>query len=344
MKSFLIPSILLATFISGTPCLATRINLATITFLSDGQALIETTDDSSHANAVCAFGNIRLNKAARTLLTGTTAASAASAALQPLDSMEIKRQLSGESYRDIYRSLGKTNARRMTCLWVGSLSTQMVVPPAIGLSFLSYSAIRNHLEQMHGHLSTLDVIAAGSLTGAIATSAVYPFDLIRTRVVKKNEGGIVENARHVFKQYGFPGFYRGIQYAYAAQVPSAAINFGAQHFVKQFLDKQSGNTELANSAIAGLVSGTAAKVVTIPLDGMRRRMQAGEARAIVFSGTSILEFEFLKNAYRGSFPSIVRSALFGAVLFGTFQFLRDDPEKDPWIDFENTPDSFSCSE
>ncbi|KAF9431041.1 mitochondrial thiamine pyrophosphate transporter [Podila epigama] len=80
---------------------------------------------------------------------------------------------------------------------------------------------------------------SGANAGLVATACTYPFDLLRTRFAIQRDvkvyTSIVQASRHIFKQDGITGFYRGMSPALIQVVPYMGLMFGSYDTLKRVM-------------------------------------------------------------------------------------------------------------
>lgn len=141
--------------------------------------------------------------------------------------------------KDIYRNEGGFKA-----LWRGLIPTTLGVAPYVGINFAAYEWLRDMLADDTRKLSTVSTLVAGALSGAIAQTFTYPFDVLRRRFQVESMGqgrlGYHYNSvwgaiTHIVKNEGFKGLYKGLGPNLLKVVPSMASSFLTFEWVKRLL-------------------------------------------------------------------------------------------------------------
>ncbi|KAI5286963.1 hypothetical protein KEM54_006347 [Ascosphaera aggregata] len=128
-------------------------------------------------------------------------------------------------------------------LYRGIIPTIAGVAPYVGLNFMVYEAIRKRLtsegEQSPGPYRKL---LAGAMSGAVAQTFTYPFDVLRRRFQINTMSGlgyqyhsIWHAVRVIAAQEGIKGLYKGIWPNLVKVAPSMASNWLAYEMVRDFL-------------------------------------------------------------------------------------------------------------
>ncbi|TRM69230.1 mitochondrial carrier domain-containing protein [Schizophyllum amplum] len=116
--------------------------------------------------------------------------------------------------------------------------------PYAGTSFLAWDFLRAHMLPPQGKASgTTPVadLAIGAVSGAIAQTVSYPFEVVRRRM---QVGGITqpdrwlgwnETAQTIWRARGWQGFYVGLSIGYLKVVPMTAVSFAVWQAGKRLL-------------------------------------------------------------------------------------------------------------
>jgi solute carrier family 25 thiamine pyrophosphate transporter 19 len=227
---------------------------------------------------------------------------------------------------------------------------------------------------------------AGSAAGVAATLTTYPFDVCRTAFAAR---GVVANpttnpptaaaqhslldpvlprtsspslaprslwdfSRHLWRTQGISGFYAGAGPAVLQIIPYMGLNF---YLYDCLTTRGSTTASVANgkttgvfhAGTAGAVSGAVSKLVTYPLDTIKRRLMAQAffgtsvtsqvrpttsglpKRSSYFSSNNrvwatvreIHQQGGWRSFYRGVFPSVLKTTLSTALSFSLFRFSKD---------------------
>lgn len=126
----------------------------------------------------------------------------------------------------------------------------------------------------------------GSVAGACGATAVYPIDLVKTRMQNQRTGSYVgevmyKNSWDCFKKVvkfeGVLGLYRGLLPQIIGVAPEKAIKLTMNDLVRDKLSGKDGRISLPCEIIAGGCAGGSQVVFTNPLEIVKIRLQvAGE--------------------------------------------------------------------
>ena len=138
-----------------------------------------------------------------------------------------------------------------------------------------------------GIWKALVLFLAGASAGVVATSATYPFDIMRTQfAIQGNERvhtSIAGFMSSTFQKQGIKGFYAGLPIGIAGVAPYMGLNFALYETVKTcsspFYDRfklhepvNAGLKTLVDGITGGLAGGVS-KLLVYPLDTVKKRMQ-----------------------------------------------------------------------
>ncbi|CAN1304011.1 Mitochondrial substrate carrier family protein B [Linum perenne] len=170
-------------------------------------------------------------------LGGGLAGISAASATYPLDL--VRTRLAAQRDTIYYR--GIWDSFRTICkeegylgLYKGVGPTLLGVGPNLAIGFCVYESLKSFWESRRPNDSTTMVsLSCGSLSGVAASTATFPIDLVRRRMqlegaggkARVYTGGLLGTFRHIIKNEGLLGLYRGILPEYYKVVPGVAIVF-----------------------------------------------------------------------------------------------------------------------
>lgn len=171
--------------------------------------------------------------------------------------------------------------------------------------------------------------ALGALAGATGATAVYPIDLVKTRLQNQRSTSFVgelmyKNSIDCFKKVirheGVLGLYRGLAPQLVGVAPEKAIKLTMNDLMRDKLLQKDGTLPLWAEMVAGGTAGASQVVFTNPLEIVKIRLQVagevvGKARVSAFS--VIKELGFL-GLYKGSKACFLRDIPFSAIYFPAY--------------------------
>ncbi|XP_018561690.1 calcium-binding mitochondrial carrier protein Aralar1 isoform X3 [Anoplophora glabripennis] len=171
--------------------------------------------------------------------------------------------------------------------------------------------------------------ALGSIAGAVGATAVYPIDLVKTRMQNQRTGSFIgelmyRNSFDCFKKVirheGVLGLYRGLLPQLMGVAPEKAIKLTVNDLVRDKLMDKKGNIPLYGEILAGACAGGSQVVFTNPLEIVKIRLQvAGEIAggAKVRAWTVVKELG-LFGLYKGAKACLLRDVPFSAIYFPAY--------------------------
>lgn len=173
----------------------------------------------------------------------------------------------------------------------------------------------------------------GSIAGAVGASAVYPIDLVKTRMQNQRTGSFIgevayRNSWDCFKKVvrheGIFGLYRGLVPQLIGVAPEKAIKLTVNDLVRDKLMDKKGNITLSGEIIAGACAGASQVVFTNPLEIVKIRLQVageiaggGKVRAL-----SVVKDLGLFGLYKGAKACLLRDVPFSAIYFPAYAHVK----------------------
>ena len=117
--------------------------------------------------------------------------------------------------------------------------------PYAGTSFLVWDFLRAHLlppREKGSQATPLADLSIGAVSGALAQTVSYPFEVIRRRM---QVGGLTqpdrwlrwgETVHTIWAAKGWRGFYVGLSIGYLKVVPMTAVSFTVWQWARRMLD------------------------------------------------------------------------------------------------------------
>lgn len=152
----------------------------------------------------------------RSLLSGSIAGFSSSLVTCPVDNIKCQQQVkpfsltTWDSALDLYRHQGVKNG-----LYRGFNSTCLRQMPSFAIYFYFYDMVKNQLDRYptFANYPLLSSSVAGGITGSISWAAIYPIDVVKSRIQTLPVASPTMSIRDCFstiiKEAGFSGLYRG---------------------------------------------------------------------------------------------------------------------------------------
>lgn len=179
----------------------------------------------------------------------------------------------------------------------------------------------------------------GSLAGAVGATAVYPIDLVKTRMQNQRTGSYIgelmyRNSFDCFKKVirheGVMGLYRGLVPQLIGVAPEKAIKLTMNDLVRDKLTDKKGNITFPSEMFAGACAGGSQVIFTNPLEIVKIRLQvAGEIATVKkISAVSVIKELGFLGLYKGARACFLRDIPFSAIYFPVYahskQLLADE--------------------
>ncbi|XP_049886743.1 calcium-binding mitochondrial carrier protein Aralar1-like isoform X2 [Pectinophora gossypiella] len=173
----------------------------------------------------------------------------------------------------------------------------------------------------------------GSIAGAVGASAVYPIDLVKTRMQNQRTGSFIGEVAYrnswdcfkkVIRHEGVFGLYRGLVPQLIGVAPEKAIKLTMNDLVRDKLSDSKGNISILGEVIAGACAGGSQVVFTNPLEIVKIRLQvAGEiAGASKVRAWSVVKDLGLFGLYKGAKACLLRDVPFSAIYFPAYAHVK----------------------
>ncbi|XP_066571595.1 electrogenic aspartate/glutamate antiporter SLC25A13, mitochondrial isoform X2 [Amia ocellicauda] len=181
----------------------------------------------------------------------------------------------------------------------------------------------------------------GSLAGAVGATAVYPIDLVKTRMQNQRASGSLVGElmykssfdcfRKVLRYEGFFGLYRGLLPQLLGVAPEKAIKLTVNDFVRGKCMQKDGSVPRLAEVLSGACAGASQVVFTNPLEIVKIRLQvAGEiTTGPRVSALSVIRDLGFFGLYKGAKACFLRDIPFSAIYFPCYAHTKAalaDPE------------------
>lgn len=183
---------------------------------------------------------------------------------------------------------------------------------------------------------------AGAISGAVAKTAVAPFD--RTKILmqvsqmygwERYRGSVWDSMRTIWRTEGIPGFFRGNSATVVRIMPYAAVQYSSFEFYHRTLSVhvfQSEKPSPLKRFIAGAMAGSTSVLCTYPIDLARTVLAVqvaneGAAKPLRRLGIfatlyTISRDQGITSMYRGMYPTLVGVIPYAGISFLSFGVLK----------------------
>ncbi|KAJ1655042.1 mitochondrial aspartate-glutamate transporter agc1 [Dispira simplex] len=183
------------------------------------------------------------------------------------------------------------------------------------------------------------MFSLGAVAGAVGATAVYPIDLVKTRMQNQRSAVVgevlyknsIDCFRKVIRNEGPIGLYRGLAPQLVGVAPEKAIKLTMNDLVRRLAqDPHTGDIALWAEVLAGCTAGGSQVIFTNPLEIVKIRLQVqGELLKSVNvvprqSAISIVRQLGLVGLYKGAGACLLRDIPFSAIYFPVYAHLKKD--------------------
>lgn len=185
-------------------------------------------------------------------------------------------------------------------MWRGNGINVMKIAPETAIKFAAYEHVKRLIRQNENRqMSIYERFVAGACAGGISQSAIYPFEVLKTRLALRRTGqytGIMDAASKIYVAEGARSFYRGYIPNILGIIPYAGIDLAVYETLKKkYLSHH--KTEQPSFWLllaCGSASSTLGQVCSYPLALVRTRLQAqGTPATLLQFKENMLIFVFL---------------------------------------------------
>jgi len=181
-------------------------------------------------------------------------------------------------------------------------------------------------------------LLVGAVAGVVGTSAIFPLDMVKTRLQAAGQAGatvkyngVVDCIRQMYAKEGVRGFYRGLAPNLTGVTPEKAIKLAVNEKMRETLEDADGNISVFNQVLAGGTAGFCQVVATNPMEIVKLRVQLqatlpAEQRMGTMEVVRKLGF---RGMYRGAPATWARDIPYSMIFFPSYAMVKEylaDPE------------------
>ncbi|XP_060906089.1 mitochondrial adenyl nucleotide antiporter SLC25A23 isoform X1 [Labrus mixtus] len=275
----------------------------------------------------------------RQLMAGAMAGSVSRTGTAPLDRLKVFRQVHGSidlkgNVLSGFQSMVKEGGLRS--LWRGNGMNVLKIAPETAIKFSAYEQIKDVIRGRNESrtLRVHERFFAGSLAGATAQTAIYPMEVLKTRLTLRKSGqysGIADCAKQILLKEGVTAFYKGYLPNMLSIVPYAGIDLAVYETLKfSWLNRNRGVVDPGVMVLVGCgaVSSTCGQLASYPLALIRTRMQAQASvkgapkPSMLALIQNIVTKEGVAGLYRGISPNLLKVIPAVSVSYVVYEYTR----------------------
>uniref|UniRef100_A9U4Q7 Predicted protein n=1 Tax=Physcomitrium patens TaxID=3218 RepID=A9U4Q7_PHYPA len=186
-------------------------------------------------------------------------------------------------------------------------------------------------------------MVAGAGAGFAVSFVACPTELVKCRLQAQSNstpslitpgeedkvpyGGCLDVAKHIFRQGGILGFYKGLTPTFLREVFGNAAYFGSYQGTKQLEGGSASNLGTGSLLLAGAVAGAMFWLCVYPADVIKSVIQVDDYTNPKYTSTfdafrKVIKSRGVKGLYCGFGPAMARSILANAVCFFVYELVR----------------------
>ncbi|KVH98099.1 hypothetical protein Ccrd_023679 [Cynara cardunculus var. scolymus] len=263
--------------------------------------------------------------ASKYLIAGGVAGAASRTATAPLDRLKVLLQVqtSNASIGPAIKSIWKEGG--ILSFFRGNGLNVVKVAPESAIKFYTYEMFKDFIGGGDkDDIGTSGRLLAGGMAGAVAQTAIYPMDLVKTRLqTHVCDGGKVPSlgklSKDIWVHEGPRAFYKGIIPSLLGIIPYAGIDLAVYETLKEM-----SKTYIFLDSVSGALGATC----VYPLQVVRTRMQANRpGRAGAYNGMSDVFMKTYKNEgargfYKGLFPNLLKVVPAASITYMVYEAMK----------------------
>ena len=234
-----------------------------------------------------------------------------------------------ESILTILRNSIKNNG--IKSLFKGNYTNCLRIVPQNAIQLAGYNYFNDKLNFIYPEYNKLNSFNAGAISGIISYTAIYPLELIRSKLSvnidskAKNYNNFYSALKYTYKKDGFFSLYRGWRISTIGMIPYQGITFLSYKYVNDNLNL---NNDFS-SLISGSFAGFAAVSITYPFDVIKRKYHlTGEMGNKSYNSYyDIIKTTYKNNGivgfYRGLFACYSKIIPSSAIFFYTVELCNN---------------------
>uniref|UniRef100_A0A672JCB0 Calcium-binding mitochondrial carrier protein SCaMC-1-like n=1 Tax=Salarias fasciatus TaxID=181472 RepID=A0A672JCB0_SALFA len=272
------------------------------------------------------------------LAAGAVAGAVSRTGTAPLDRMKVFLQVHASKSNKIslvggFKDMIKEGG--LSSLWRGNGINVLKIAPETAIKFMAYEQYKKMLASEPGKVKTHERFLAGSLAGATAQTAIYPMEVLKTRLTLRKTGqysGIFDCAKKILKKEGVKAFYKGYLPNILGIIPYAGIDLAVYESLKNLwlshYAKDTANPGILVLLGCGTLSSTCGQLASYPLALVRTRMQAqaslegSEQLPMTKLVKNILEKDGFFGLYRGILPNFMKVLPAVSISYVVYEYMR----------------------
>lgn len=203
---------------------------------------------------------------------------------------------------------------------------------ALRFAIIEYS--KTHMQDEYGNIPQQSFLYIGIITGVLSTFIIFPFDVIRIRMMSSNEQkiGVLKEFKRTYHYFGYWGYYMGLIPHLMTVLPSGSLNVFFYNGIKKLAinDHDLENPKIGKFMLLGGFAAYITGTITYPFTLLTSRMIVAN-RDIKIYANRVGFFRMMINTYKnegfngffkGYSASMIRLFIAQSINFGVYEKLR----------------------
>lgn len=264
----------------------------------------------------------------REMLAGGLAGMIEHGATFPFDTVKTRMQASRSEFKSTWGCFVHVLRNERWAHFYRGLSPTLVSSfPSHAMYFGVYEATKRALGAGEGTEPTSAVIAFSAAAATLGHDCIaVPFDVVKQRMQVDSAQAFsssVRCARTLVATGGVHALFASLPATVLMNVPHQMTHWLVYESCKRvFKQPESGAEHTAGFALSGLLAGSAAAMVSTPLDVVKTRVQLGEARSSRDAAQAIVRADGFRGFWRGVVPRVLTLAPQAAISMTSYEVLK----------------------
>ena len=262
----------------------------------------------------------------RHLVAGAIAGGVSRTSTAPADRLRVMLQVyhSKQKMTECFSYMLKEGGWRS--LWRGNGLNVVKIAPESALKFMVYEQVKRFIRgDTNRPLTIFERFVSGAVAGCVSQSAIYPMEVLKTRLAIRKTGqynGVVDAIKKIYVNEGVRTFYRGYIPNLLGIIPYAGIDLAVYETLKRHYLSTNGSQvpQVWLLLACGSTSSTIAQVVSYPLALVRTKLQAMKVKTADVSlnaeGIAMAHSPIREHTMSTMFKKIIREEGFQGLYRG----------------------------
>lgn len=288
------------------------------------------------------------------LLAGAVSGIVSRTAVAPLEVVATAQMVRGGNNGMINELMSLFKTEGIRGFFKGNGANCLKVAPTKGVQFFAFESFKVRLvswkkkslglsDDSEVKLTPIERLVAGGFAGMVASSLVYPIEVVKTMLTMYpgKYNGITAAFRGVLKEVGPRGLYAGLPPTLVAMFPYVGIEFmiyeTSKIAIESLMSRRSTSDEEVDISLPiiislglGALAGAAAQSAAHPLDVVRKRLQVQgiNGNPVLYKSTldcflGVASKEGMSALYKGLGPACVATIPGTGIAYITYEFMKN---------------------